>query len=119
MAGLGLISLAPAGCVSFGNTSAVREANELAISCRTEETLALAAETANGQTLAGGLAELQRVVFLRDAGRRAEADRALDARNQRVNADARAIADTEQAVEKSLAELRTERRDRTGEALCK
>lgn len=107
------------GCVSLGNTDAVNKANELAISCRTDEALALAAQTANGQTLAGGIAELQRVVFLRDAGRIAEADRALQARNQRVNADAAARAETEESVRESLTELRTEREERTDSAVCK
>ena len=115
---LGLTGLALGGCVSFGDTGAVKEANELAISCRTHEALALAAQTANGQTLAGGLAELQRVVFLRDAGRFAEADRALAERNRRVNADAEARAETDEAVAQSLAELRAERRDGTGRATC-
>jgi hypothetical protein len=96
----------------------VKEANELAISCRTDEALALAAQTSNGDTLAGGLADLQRVVFLRDAGRLQEADRALDERNRRVGADAEARAETEQAVEQSLVDLWAERRERTGQSLC-
>lgn len=120
-AGMGLVLIGAllGGCVSLGNTGAVEEANELAISCRTDEALALAARTANGQTLAGGLAELQRVVFLRDAGRLAEADRALDARNRRVKADAVARAETERALESSLSELRAERRKRTGQSHCR
>jgi hypothetical protein len=117
--GLGLMSLLLAGCVSLGSTDAVKEANELAISCRTDEALSLAARTSHGQTLAGGLAELQRVVFLRDAGRSAEADKVLDARYRRINATATARAETERAVETSLGELRAERRERTGRSLCR
>jgi hypothetical protein len=116
--GLGLMGFTLIGCVSFGDTDAVKEANALAIGCRTDEALALAAQTADAQTLAGGLAELQRVVFLRDVGRVAEAEQALDARNRRVNADAAARAQTEQAVEESLAKLRAERRARTGRSTC-
>jgi hypothetical protein len=118
LAVVGLSGLLLSGCGSIGNTSAVRQANELAIACRTDEALGMAAQTADGQTLAGGIAELQRVVFLRDAGRIAEADRALEARNRRVDADAAARAETEQSVQKSLAELREERRARTGRAVC-
>ena len=115
---LGLLALLLGGCVSIGNTNAVEQANELAIACRTDEALALAGRTTDPTTLAGGIAELQRVVFLRDAGRIAEADRALEARNMRVGADASESADTAQSVEASLAELRAERRARTGRAVC-
>lgn len=116
LAGIGLALI---GCSSVGDTNAVKQANELAIACRTDEALALARQTASGTTLAGGLAELQAVVFLRDAGRTAEANRALAARNDRVGADAEARAETEQAVAQSLADLRAERRERTGQPLCR
>lgn len=114
----GPVVLALAGCVSFGDANSVRAASDLAVSCRTDEALSLSARTADGTTVAGGVAELQRVVFLRDAGRFAEADRALEARNIRVAADARARAETERAVEKALADLRAERLELTGRAIC-
>ncbi|MDW4500554.1 hypothetical protein R5H30_21380 [Sulfitobacter sp. D35] len=116
--GLGLAAIALASCASFGNTNAVKEANELAISCRTEEALAASTQASSGETLARELAELQKVVILRDAGRLEEADRALDLRNQRVKADAQTRAETEQAVEQSVADLRAQRTDRTGQPLC-
>ncbi len=115
---LALVGFSLSGCVSFGNTDAVKQANELAIACRTDEALALTAQTTEAQTLAGGIAELQRIVFLRDAGRFAEADRLLDARNQRLGADAQDKAETESAIEDSLADLRAERRSRTGQSVC-
>lgn len=93
------------GCVSFGNTDAVREANELAISCQTDTAIALAAQTSDGTTLAGGLAELQRVVFLRDAGRNAEASQVLEARYRRLNADSETRAETERSLQESLDAL--------------
>lgn len=55
--GVALMGAALSGCVSFGDTDAVKEANALAISCRTDEALALAARTENGDTLAGRIAE--------------------------------------------------------------
>ncbi len=115
---VGLAGMLLSSCGSVGNTSSVRQASELAIACRTDDALALAAQTADGQTLAGGVAELQRVVFLLDAGRTAEANSALEARNRRVDADAAARAETEQSVQESLAALREERRARTGRTDC-
>ena len=71
----------------------------------------------NDQILAGGVAEIQRVVFLRGDGRRAEADRALEAWNQRAGADAAARAETEASAREALALLRAEREERTGSAV--
>ncbi len=115
---IALVGFSLSGCVTFGNTDAVKQANELAIACRTDDALALTAQTTDTQTLAGGIAELQRIVFLRDAGRFAEADRLLNARNQRVSATAQDRAETESAIEESLTDLRSERRSRTGQSVC-
>ena len=65
-----------------------------------------------------GGAELQKVVFLRDAGRDAEALAVMEARNERIGADDKDSAEAEDAVEKSLAELREERRKQTGRTTC-
>ncbi|WP_108259917.1 hypothetical protein [Mangrovicoccus ximenensis] len=113
---LGLAALA--GCVEFGDTGAVRDANALAIACDTDAAVSLSARTARGTGLAAELAELQQVVFLRDAGRRAEADRILAARYQRVEADADTRAETEKAVQTSLSDLRAERARQTGQQSC-
>lgn len=113
-----LVGFSLSGCVSFGNTDAVKQANELAITCRTDEALALTAQTTDTQTLAGGIAELQRIVFLRDDGRFAEADRLLDARNQRTGANAQDRVETESAIKESLTDLRSERQSRTGQSVC-
>ena len=115
---LALVGFSFSGCVSFGNTDAVKQANELAIACQTDEALALTEQTTDTQTLAGGIAELQGIVILRDAGRLAEADRLLDARNQRVSANTQDRAETENAIEESLTDLHSERRSRTGQSGC-
>ena len=48
----------------------------------------------------------------------AEAEQAMAARNARIEADAENTAEAEEAVEKSLAELRAEREKKTGSATC-
>jgi uncharacterized protein involved in type VI secretion and phage assembly len=65
-----------------------------------------------------GIADLQRVVILRDAGRMSEADAAMAERNERAGADAQAAAEAERAVSKSLEELRAERQKQTGRRTC-
>ena len=105
-------------CGTLGDTGAVKEANELAIACKTDQALRAVDRAARGGGLGANIADLQRVVILRDAGRLSEADAALAARNARAGADAEAAAKAERAVSKSLADLRAERQKQTGRRVC-
>jgi hypothetical protein len=113
-----LAALTLSACGAVGDTGAVRDANELAIECRTDEALAAAEQAAQGGGLGSYVADLQKVVILRDAGRMAEADAAMAERNKRADATAEEAAEAEQAVQESLAELRAEREKKTGSATC-
>lgn len=73
---------------------------------------------ARGGGLGANIADLQRVVILRDAGRLSEADAALAERNARAGADAEARAHAERSVSKSLQDLRAERQKQTGRRVC-
>lgn len=105
-------------CGSIGDTGAVKQANELAIACQTDQALMAVDRAARGGGLGANIADLQRVVILRDAGRTSEAAAAMAERNARVGADAEAAAEAERAVSQSLADLRTERQKRTGRGTC-
>jgi hypothetical protein len=105
-------------CGTVGDTGAVKEASELAIDCRLEEALVAVRRAEDGGGLSSYIADLEEVVFLRDAGRTAEADAALAERNARMEGTDEAAAETEQAIEESLARLREEREKRTGSATC-
>lgn len=113
-----LVLVAGCSAAKIGDVEDVQAANELAIACRTDEALAAIARAIAAGGLAASIGELQRVVILRDAGRTAEADAAMAARNQRWDADADNIAGAEKAVAESIAELRAERRKRTGHRTC-
>jgi len=103
-----------ASCGTLGDTGAVKEANELAIACETDEALRAVDRAARGGGLGANIANLQRVVILRDAGRLSEADAAMAERNARAGADAEA----ERSVSKSLEDLRAERLKQTGRRVC-
>ena len=105
-------------CGMVGDTSAVKDANELAIECRTDEALAAVEKAEQGGGLGSYIADLQKVVILRDAGRMAEAEAAMAARNKRAEATAEEAAEAEEAAQESLAELRAEREKHTGSATC-
>jgi hypothetical protein len=116
--GLLLAALALSGCGMVGDTSSVRDANELAIECRTDEALAAVEQAEQGGGLSSYIADLQKVVILRDAGRMAEADAAMAARNKRAEATTEEAAEAEEAAQESLADLRAEREKKTGSATC-
>ena len=107
-----------AACGWMGDTGSVKDATKLAIECRTDEALAAVKQAEQGGGLSSYLADLEEVVILRDAGRMPEADAAMAARNERIEADADNAAEAEKAVEESLAELRAEREKKTGSATC-
>jgi len=101
-----------------GEINAVKEANELAIACKTDEALAVVDRALQGGGLGAGIGELLRVVILRDAGRTAEANAAMVERNKHLDADAENVADAEEAVAESLKKLRNERYKQTGRSTC-
>ena len=68
--------------------------------------------------LSANIADLQRVVILRDAGRMSAADAAMAERNTRAGADAEAAADAERAVSQAIEEMRAERHKLTGRRNC-
>ena len=105
-------------CGTLGDTGAVKEANELAAACETDQALLAVDRAVQGGGLGANIADLQRVVILRDAGRTSEAAAAMAARNARVDADAEAAAEAEQAIAESLQELRAERHKRSGRRTC-
>jgi hypothetical protein len=96
----------------------VKAANEHAILCQTELALQAADRAARVGGLSSYIGELQRVVFLRDAGRTAEATAAFDARNARAKASLEEVRTADRAVEQSVADLQAERRKRTGAPRC-
>ena len=105
-------------CGSMGNTDAIKDASELAIDCQTDKALAALDRAEQGGGLAAHVADLERVVILRDAGRMSEAAAAMADRNTRAKADAEARTEAEEAVAESLDELRDERQKRTGSRTC-
>ena len=104
--------------LKIGNVGAVKEANELAISCKTDEALMAVDRATQGGGFGASIGDLQRVVILRDAGRMEEADAAFLERNKRWHADAKNIADAEKAIADSIEEIRAERQKRTGHHIC-
>ncbi|EED34579.1 hypothetical protein NOR51B_517 [Luminiphilus syltensis NOR5-1B] len=102
----------------MGDTGAIRDANALAIDCRQEEALAVLDRAEASGGLSAYLAELEKVVFLLDLGREADAEDLLAQRNARVGATADDAAEARSAVEESLAELRKARKEKTGQATC-
>jgi len=115
---LAACAIALSGCGSFGDTGAIRDAGELAVACRHDEALVLLDRAQQGGGLSSYIAEIEKVVFLRDAGRYREAAELLAQRNVRVEASAEDIAEAESAVEESLAELRELREKKTGRPTC-
>ena len=115
---LAIASALISACGTIGDTDAVKEASELAIDCKTHEALAAVDRASQGGGLGANIADLQRVVILRDAGQMSEADAAMAERNQRAGADAKAAAEADQSVAKSMEEMRVERQKRTGRRIC-
>ncbi len=105
-------------CGMVGDTRSVKDANELAIECRTDEALAAVIKAEEGGGLSSYIADLQKVVILQDAGRMAEAEAAMAERNKRAEASPEDAKEAEDAVAESLAELRAEREKKTGSATC-
>jgi hypothetical protein len=66
--------------------------------------------------LAAELANYQKVAILREAGRTAEADAAMQKLN--VNADSETTAEADDAISENVKGIRDERQKRTGERSC-
>ena len=116
---LAILTLATlSACGMVGDTGSVKDANELAIECRTDEALAAVVKAEEGGGLSSYIADLQKVVILQDAGRMAEAEAAMAERNKRAEASPEDAKEAEDAVAESLAELRAEREKQTGSATC-
>jgi hypothetical protein len=105
-------------CGSLGDVGDVKEANKLAVACKTNEALAAVDRAAGGGGLSAYIADLQRAVILRDAGRISEAEAALAEHNKRAGIRAEDAAEAEQSVEKSVEELRSAREKETGHRTC-
>lgn len=108
----------PRYALNLGDTDGVKRANELAIACDLSGALAVIDRTRASGGLSSNIAQLQRVVFLRDVGRMSEANTLLAEWNRATGATAAEAADTERSVQQSLADLRAERQSRTGSATC-
>jgi hypothetical protein len=67
------------GCGSVGNMSAVKDGAQYAIDCKPDEALRELDKAEADGGLSGYMAQLERIVVLRDAGRTAAAESAMDA----------------------------------------
>ncbi len=115
---IGIGSQITACSMIYGDFEPVKEANELAINCKTDEALAQLDQIPREKNVASAMSDLQRVVILRDAGRQAEADAALAERNKRWEVDEKTAAESEKSISEGVASLRAEREKRFGKATC-
>ena len=106
------------GCGLLGDTASIRSASDLAIDCRTDEALAALDKAAKADGLSKYLAGLERVGILRDAGRDEDAARALAAYKAQPEVASSDDAEIERSLDKFVADLRNERRERSGSASC-
>jgi hypothetical protein len=105
-------------CGWAGDTGSIKSGSELAVDCKTDEALAAFDKAQQGGGLAKYLAELERVAILRDAGRTAEADKALEAYLAQPEAQSSDPDEIESSIQKTVEKLREERRKKTGSATC-
>lgn len=106
------------GCGSLGDTGSIRAASDLAIDCRTDEALAALDKAEQSGGLSKYLAGLERVGILRDAGRDDEAARALAAYKAQPEMASSDDDEIERSLDKFVADLRDERREKSGSATC-
>ncbi len=104
--------------VIYGDIEPVKQAQELAINCKTDEALAELDRVAKDKNIASAMSDLERIVILQDAGRDAEANAALAERNKRWEVDEKNAEETDKAIKEAIANLRAEREKRTGKATC-
>jgi hypothetical protein len=113
-----LVATALAACGWAGDTGSVKKATDLAIDCKTDEALAALNKAQEGGGLGKYLSYLERVGILRDAGRMAEAEKALEVYMALPETASSDPAEVEKSVQKFVDELRKERQKRTGTATC-
>ncbi len=105
-------------CGAVGDAGAVREANDLAIECRTDEALAAANQALEAGGVSKHIAGMIRVAILRDAGRDSEATQALADYLAMADSVDMTEADIEEAVDEFIKGFREGRLDETGSADC-
>lgn len=106
------------GCGWTGDTGSVKKATDLAIECRTDEALVALDQAREGGGLGKYLSYLERVGILRDAGRMAEADKALEAYMALPEAASSDPAEVEKSIQEFIDKLRKERKEQTGSPAC-
>ncbi len=112
------IGLALSACGTIGDTAAIKQAGEYAIDCQTAKALAALEKAQQAGGLGASLAELEKIVFLQDAGREQEAAAALQSYHAQHNQDPRSREETEKSIQNSLKELRDQRFKKTGQRTC-
>ncbi len=106
------------GCGMAGDTQSIKSATDLAIYCRTDEALAALDKAQQGGGLGKYLSYVERVGILRDAGRTAEAEKALKAYMALPETASSDPEKTEKSIQEFIDEMRKERKERTGSASC-
>jgi hypothetical protein len=102
----------------MGDTKSVNRASKLAVECKTDEALAALDTAEAGGGLGTYLAELERVGILRDVGRTAEAEQALQVYMSRPETADSDVQEVEESIEAFIEKLRDKRLDETGSATC-
>ena len=105
-------------CGAIGDTGAVKDANQLATDCRTEEALAAADRALAAGGVSMHLGGVIRVAILRDVGRDADAAQALADYLAMPDTGELTEADVEEAVTEFIAGFREERLAETGSETC-
>ncbi len=106
------------GCGMAGDTQSIKSATDLAIDCRTDEALAALDKAQQGGGLGKYLSYVERLGILRDAGRTAEAEKALEAYMALPETASSDPEKTEKSIQEFIDEMRKERKERTGSASC-
>lgn len=96
----------------------VGKASDLAIDCKTDESLAQINSVPFEKNLASAMGDLTRIVILRDAGRTAEAQAALAERNTHWHVDEKGAAESEKSISETVEKIREERLKKTGKRTC-
>ncbi len=106
------------GCGMMGDTGSIKSANELAIDCRTDQALAALDKAEKSGGMATYLAGLERIGILRDVGRTEEADSAMQAYLSRPETSSTTREEIDASIDKFIEDLRQERLEQTGRAMC-
>jgi hypothetical protein len=112
------ITLSLSACGTIGDTADIKKAGEYAIDCQPDKALAALEKAQQAGGLGAYLAELEKIVFLQDAGREQEAAAALQSYHAEHDQDSRSREETEKSIQDSLKELRDQRFKKTGQRTC-